>query len=51
MDVKAIRQGSHVTQQFMADVLGISISYYRKIEKGDKPLTSELKAKIEQSFF
>lgn len=51
MDVKAIRQGSHVTQQFMADVLGISISYYRKIEKGDKPLTSELKSKIEQSFF
>ncbi|ETD05623.1 hypothetical protein N568_0101750 [Lactococcus garvieae TRF1] len=35
----------------MSDVLGISLSYYRKIEKGIKPLTPELKEKIKMAFF
>ncbi|WP_348821055.1 replication initiation factor domain-containing protein [Lactococcus garvieae] len=51
MDVKSVRKGAHVTQQFMSDVLGISLSYYRKIEKGIKPLTPELKEKIKMAFF
>ena len=51
IDVKDVRTGAHVTQQFMADILGISLSYYRKIEKGEKALTLDIEEKIKAAFY
>ncbi|WP_375378629.1 helix-turn-helix domain-containing protein, partial [Lactococcus lactis] len=36
IDLKDIRSSANVTQQFMCDLLGISLSYYRKMEKGER---------------
>ncbi|WP_274609621.1 helix-turn-helix domain-containing protein, partial [Lactococcus lactis] len=41
IDLKDIRSSANVTQQFMCDLLGISLSYYRKMEKGERAVTSE----------
>ena len=35
----------------MCDLLGISLSYYRKMEKGERAVTSEMEEKIRHSFF
>ncbi|WP_311134504.1 helix-turn-helix transcriptional regulator, partial [Lactococcus lactis] len=51
IDLKDIRSSANVTQQFMCDLLGISLSYYRKMEKGERAVTSEMEEKIRHSFF
>ncbi|MFG7388365.1 helix-turn-helix domain-containing protein [Lactococcus lactis] len=45
IDLKDIRSSANVTQQFMCDLLGISLSYYRKMEKGERAVTSEMEEK------
>ena len=35
----------------MADLLGISLVYYRKMENGDRPLSKQFEEKIRNSFF
>lgn len=51
IELKDIRSSANVTQKFMSDLLGISLSYYRKMEKGERSVTPEMKAKIRNSFF
>ncbi|MFQ8932438.1 MAG: replication initiation factor domain-containing protein [Lactococcus lactis] len=46
-----MRSSANVTQQFMCDLLGISLSYYRKMEKGERAVTSDMEKKIRHSFF
>ncbi|WP_311133964.1 helix-turn-helix domain-containing protein, partial [Lactococcus lactis] len=46
IELKDIRSSANVTQQFMADLLGISLVYYRKMENGDRPLSKQFEEKI-----
>lgn len=48
VNLKAARKAAGLTQQGMADVLGISLRYYQNIEAGDRNGDFELWDKLEE---
>lgn len=40
-DIRTLREYLHMTQQDMAQAMGITLRYYKYIESGDRPLTAK----------
>lgn len=40
-DLRTLREYLHMTQQEMAQAMGITLRYYKYIESGDRPLTAK----------
>lgn len=40
-DLRTLREYLHMTQQDMAQAMGITLRYYKYIESGDRPLTAK----------
>lgn len=40
-DLRILREYLHMTQQDMAQAMGITLRYYKYIEAGDRPLTAK----------
>lgn len=49
-NLKAARNGAGMTQQQVADYLGVSLRYYQKIEAGDRTGDFEIWDELEDLF-
>ncbi len=49
-ELKKFREGKRLTQNQMASKIGVSLSYYRKVEQGEKQSKLSVHEKAESCF-